>query len=147
MSDLPKKHFKIRFTERIYRLHLGGIMNHAPRGAGIYELVEFVPGAEDGTVLYVGHVPHGGSIAEHLQAIVEARGGLDDERLKAVQARMAHLYFDAVLTADCESEEDWTDLAWAIVSAKKPELNPLAAQPHSGRYSDIIYEELPNAGA
>jgi hypothetical protein len=147
MTELPKKTFKIRFTERIYRLHLGGIMNHAPRGAGIFELVEFVPGAEDGTVLYVGHVPQGGSIAEHLQAIVEGRGGLEDAKLQAVQARMAHLYFDAVLAADCHSEDDWTDLAFAIVTAKKPELNPLASQPHSGRYSDIAYEELPNAGA
>jgi hypothetical protein len=147
MSELPKKTFKIRFTERIYRLHLGGIMNHGPRGAGIFELVEFAPGAEDGTVLYVGHVPHGGSIAEHLQAIVEGRGGLDEAKLKTVHERMANLYFDAVLTADCQTEEDWTDLAWAIVSAKKPLLNPLAAQPHSGRYSDISYEELPNAGA
>jgi hypothetical protein len=147
VTELPKKTFKIRFTERIYRLHLGGIMNHAPRGGGVYELVEFVPGAEDGTVLYVGHVPAGGSIAEHLQAIVEGRGGLDEERLKAVQARMAHLYFDAVLTADCADEADWQDLAYAIVAAKKPELNPLAGQPHSGRYSDLSYEELPHAGA
>lgn len=146
MSDKPKRTFKIRFTERIYRLHLGGIMNHAPRGSGVFELVEFAPGAEDGTVLYVGHVPHGGSVAEHLQAIVEARGGLDEARLKEVHARMANLYFDAVLTADCESEEDWTDLAYAIVAAKRPPLNPLASQPHSGRYGDISYEELPNAG-
>ncbi len=147
MTTLPKKTFKIRFTERIYRLHLGGIMNHAPRGSGIYELVEFVPGAEDGTVLYVGHVPAGGSIAEHLQAILEARGPLDDAKLKAIHERMAHLYFDAVLTADCQSDEDWQDLAYAIVAAKQPPLNPLASQPHSGRYSDISYEELPNAGA
>jgi hypothetical protein len=143
----PIKTFKIRFTERIYRLHLGGIMNHAPRGGGIFELVLFPRGAEDGTVLYVGHVPQGGSIAEHLQAIIEARGGLDDERLKAVHEKLADLYFDAVLSADCADEADWTDLAWAIVKAKQPALNPLDKQPHSGRYSDVSYEELPNLGA
>lgn len=147
MPESPTKEFKIRFTERIYRLHQGGVMNHAPRGSGIYELVEFPPGAEDGSVLYVGHVPHGGSIAEHLQAIIEARGGLDEAKLKVVQERMANLYFDAVLSADCDSEEDWKDLAFAIVAAKKPELNPLASQAHSGRYSDIRFIELPNAGA
>jgi hypothetical protein len=146
-SAKPTKTFKIRFTERIYRLHLGGIMNHAPRTGGVFELVVFPKGAEDGTVLYVGHVPQGGSIAEHLQAIVEARGGLDDERLKAVHAHMADLYFDAVLTADCADEADWTDLAWAIVKAKHPTLNTLNQQPNSGRYSDVNYEELPNLGA
>ena len=147
VTGKPSKTFKIRFTERIYRLHLGGIMNHAPRGGGIYELVLFPPGAEDGTVLYVGQVPQGGSIAEHLQAIVENRGGLPDEQLKVVQSKMADLYFDALLSADCVDEHDWQDLAWALVQAKQPQLNPAAAQPHSGRYSDVAFEELPDAGA
>ena len=62
VAGKPSRTFKVRFTEKIYRLHFGGIMNHAPRGAGIYELVVFAPGAEDGTVLYVGQVPEGGSI-------------------------------------------------------------------------------------
>jgi hypothetical protein len=138
----PARTFHIRFTERIYRLHLGGIMNHAPRGAGIYELVEFPPGAEDGKVLYVGQVPHGASIAEHLQAIFEGRGGLPPEKLEAVQARIANLYFDAVLTADCETEADWEDLAWALVQSKSPALNDLSSQPNSGRFSDITIEDL-----
>ncbi len=139
----PGRTFKIRFTERIYRLHFGGVMNHAPRGGGIYELVLFPPGAEDGTVLKVGHVPQGGSIAEHLQAIVEGRGGLEEADLKVVRERMADLYFDAVLTADCADEDDWKDLAWALVQEKRPLLNPPAAQPHSGRYGEIAFEELP----
>jgi hypothetical protein len=143
---VSRKTFKIRFTERIYRLHLGGIMNHAPRCGGVFELVEFVPGAEDGTVLYVGQVPQGGSIAATLQAIVEQSGGLPPEKLAQVQARMAHLYFDAVLTADCADEQDWQDLAWAIIQAKKPVLND-PGRPHSGRYETVAYEELPNAGA
>jgi hypothetical protein len=138
----PGRQFKIRFTERIYRLHFGGIMNHAPRGGGIYELVEFPPGAEDGKVLYVGHIPQGGSIAEHLQAIVEGRGGLPQDKLEAIQARMADLYFDAVLEADCDSEDDWKDLAWGLVKAKGPALNDLAAQPNSGRWGDITVEDL-----
>jgi hypothetical protein len=142
---MSAKHFKIRFTERIYRLHLGGIMNHAPRGSGIFELVLFPRGAEDGTVLYVGHVPAGGSVAEHLQAIFEGRGGMPDEKLAAVKEAMADLYFDAVLTADCESDDDWKDLAWAIVQAKKPKLNAGASEPNSGRYANITYEELPSA--
>ena len=146
-SAKPTKTFKLRFTERIYRLHLGGIMNHAPRHGGVFELVLFPPGAQDGTVLYVGLVPQGGSIAEHLQAIIESRGGLDDARLKAVHAQMADLYFDAVLSADCADEADWQDLAWALVKAKQPTLNPFAEQPRSGRYSDVTYEELPNLGA
>jgi hypothetical protein len=138
----PTRHFKIRFTERIYRLHFGGIMNHAPRGGGIYELVEFPPGAEDGKVLYVGHIPQGASIAEHLQAIVEGRGGLPQDKLDAIQAKMANLYFDAVLQADCDGEDDWTDLAWALVRSKSPALNDPATQPNSGRWSDITVEDI-----
>jgi len=138
----PARKFKIRFTERIYRLHFGGIMNHAPRGGGIYELVEFPAGAEDGTVLYIGHVPQGGSIAEHLQAIFEGRGGLPEAKLAAVKARMADLYFDAVLTADCDGEADWQDLAWALIQARKPALNEAGAEPHSGRFGSIDVEDL-----
>ena len=139
----PERHFKIRFTERIYRLHLGGIMNHAPRGAGIYELVIFPRGAEDGTVLYVGHVPTGGSIAEHLQAIVEGRGGLPEAKLARVAEVLGDLYFDAVLTADATDDADWQDLAWAIAQTKKSELN--AGDQPTGRYSALTYEELPQA--
>jgi hypothetical protein len=143
IAGKPARTFKIRFTDRIYRLHFGGVMNHAPRGGGIYELVEFPPGAEDGKVLYVGHIPQGSSIAEHLQAIVEGRGGLPEAELQAVEERKANLYFDAVLAADCADEDDWMDLAWALVRAKEPLLNDPAAQSNSGRYSDIAYEELP----
>lgn len=136
----PARKFKISFTERIYRLHFGGIMNHAPRGGGIYELVEFPPEAEDGKVLYVGLVPQGGSIAEHLQAIIENRGGLPEDKLKAVHERMANLYFDAVSTSDCDGEEDWQDLAWALIQTKTPALNDPAQ--HSGRFGDISYEDV-----
>ena len=138
----PARTFKIRFTDRIYRLHFGGVMNHAPRGGGIYELVEFQAGAEDGRVLYVGHIPQGASIAEHLQAIIEDRGGLPPEKLAVVKQRIADLYFDAVLTADCDGEEDWQDLAWALVQSKTPALNDPAAQPNSGRYGDISFQDL-----
>jgi len=142
LADKPSRTFKIRFTERIYRLHAGGVTNHAPRGAGIFELVEFPPGAEDGKVLYIGHITAGGSIADILLSIIEGRAGLPEEKLKAVQERMANLYFDAVLEADCASEADWRDLAWALVQAKTPALNDPKAQPHSDRFSDISFEDL-----
>jgi hypothetical protein len=142
LDGKPARAFKVRFTERIYRLHQGGVTNHAPRGGGIFELVEFPPNAEDGKVLYVGHVPAGGNIAETLFAVLERRGGLSPERLKVVHERMANLYFDAVLESDCAGEADWQDLAWALVQAKSPELNDAAAQPHSGRYGAISFDDL-----
>ena len=144
LADKPAREFVIRFTERIYRLHLTGIQNHAPRGGGIFELVVFPRGAEDGTILYLGHVPQGGSIAGILQGVVDNTGGLDPEKLAVAQSHMADLYHDAVLTADCTSEEDWQDLAWALVQAKRPTLNDPSKQPHSGRFSSIGYEELPS---
>jgi hypothetical protein len=144
-TDKPARVFHIRFTERIYRLHQTGIQNHAPRGGGIFELVVFPRGAEDGTVLYIGHEPQGGSIAGVLQGVFDGTGGLPADKLAVAQQHLADLYHDAVLVADCQSEDDWKDLAWALVQAKKPQLNDLSAQPHSGRYSSIGYEELPAA--
>jgi hypothetical protein len=145
LAGKPPREFKIRFTERIYRLHATGIQNHAPRGGGIFELVVFPRGAEDGRVLYIGHEPQGGSVARVLQGVFEGSGGLEPEKLAVAQAHLADLYHDAVLVADCDSEADWQDLAWALVQAKKPELNDLNSQPHSGRYSAIGFEELPAA--
>ena len=111
LADKPARDFKIRFTERIYRLHLTGIQNHAPRGGGIFELVVFPRGAEDGTILYIGHEPAGGSITGRLVEIVENSGGLEPGKLAVAQSHMADLYHDAVLAADCTSDEDWQDLA------------------------------------
>jgi hypothetical protein len=145
LAGKPERTFKVRFTERIYRLHETGINNHAPRGGGIFELVVFPRGAEDGTILYIGHEPAGGSIAARLQGVFSNSGGLPPEQLAVAQSHLADLYHDAVLTADCASEEDWQDLAWALVQAKKPTLNDPAQQPHSGRFSSIGYEELPSA--
>jgi hypothetical protein len=145
VAGKPARLFKIRFTERIYRLHQTGIQNHAPRGGGIFELVAFPRGAEDGTVLYVGHEPQGGSIAGVLQGVFDGTGGLPPGKLAQAREQLADLYHDAVLVADCQGEEDWTDLAWALVQSKKPPLNDPAAQPQSGRYSSIGYEELPAA--
>ncbi len=144
LAGKPVRDFKIRFTERIYRLHQTGIQNHAPRGGGIFELVVFPRGAEDGTILYIGHEPQGGSIAAKLQGVFEGSGGLEPEKLAVAQSHLADLYHDAVLTADCSSEEDWQDLAWALVQAKKPTLNDPSQQSHSGRFSRIGYEELPS---
>ena len=138
----PSREFQIRWTERIYRLHLTGIGNHAPRGAGVFEIVLFPPGAEDGEVIYVGQEPGTGSVSARLQAAFENRGGLEPEALKDLQANLSNAYFDAVSVADLESDEDLMDLAWAVCQTKKPRLNDLAKQPHSGRYSEISYKEL-----
>lgn len=141
LSGKPAKEFKLRFTERIYRLHATGVTNHAPRGGGIFEIVLFPPGAEDGEVLYVGFEPEGGSVAAKLMQVLEGSGGLDPATLAVVQENMANAYFDAVSTSDAADDADRLDLAWAIVQAKKPRLNPLDAQTHSGRYSKVTYIE------
>ncbi len=137
----PDREFHIRFTERIYRLHLTGIGNHAPPSAGVFEIVLFPPGAEDGEVIYVGFEPQGGSVSARLKAIFENRGGLEPAALADVQANLANAYFDAVSVADVESDQDLMDLAWAVCQAKKPRLNDLGAQSHSGRFSSIRFSE------
>ena len=138
---MTDREFTIRWTERIYRLHLTGIGNHAPKGAGVFEIVLFPPGAEDGEVIYVGHEPSTGSVAARLQAIFEGRGGLEPEALKDVQANLMNAYFDAVSVADVASDEDLMDLAWAVAQKKRPRLNDLTAQTHSGRYGKVTFKE------
>ena len=142
IAGKPSKEFQIRWTERIYRLHLTGIGNHAPKGAGVFEIGLFPPGAEDGEVIFAGFETMGGSVASRLAAIFENRGGLPPEKLKAVQENLANAYFDAVSTANIEGDEDLMDLAWAVAQVKKPRLNDAASEPHSGRFSAITYKEL-----
>jgi hypothetical protein len=142
MEAKPSREFGIRWTERIYRLHLTGIGNHAPRGAGVFEIALFPPGSEDGEVIYVGWEGASGSVSERLRAAFENRGGLEPEALKDLQANMANAYFDAVSVADVESDEDLMDLAWAVAQQKKPRLNNLENMPHSGRYAELSYKEL-----
>jgi hypothetical protein len=136
------REFSIKWTDRIYRLHLTGIGNHAPRGSGVFEIVLFPPGAEDGEVIYVGHEGASGSVSATLAAIFENRGGLPPEKLKVVQENLANAYFDAVSTADVESDQDLADLAWAIAAKKKPRLNEPVQQAPSGRFSAVTYREL-----
>jgi hypothetical protein len=136
------KEFNIKWTDRIYRLHLTGIGNHAPKGPGVFEIVLFPPGAEDGEVLYVGYEGSGGSVSSTLAAIFENRGGLPAEKLQVVQENLANAYFDAVAVADVEGDDDLKDLTWAIVQAKKPRLNEPVQQPKTGRFSVISYKEL-----
>jgi hypothetical protein len=142
LEGKPSRTFEVRWSERIYRLHEGGIANHGPRIPGLFEIVLFPPGAEDGQVLYVGQVRKGGTIAEALNQLRQGTGGAPAEALKEIQANMANAYFDALVAADVESEEDFTDVAWAVVQQKKPRLNPPEAQPHSGRYSEIEVKEV-----
>ncbi len=138
----PAREFSVRWSEKIYRLHESGVNNHGPRGAGIFEIVLFPPGAEDGEVLYVGQVPAGGSIAQVLDRIRLGEGGLDEERLAVVRENMANAYFDALVAGDLEGDDDFKDVAWALVQEKKPRLNPADRQPHSGRYSEITLKEV-----
>jgi len=137
----PAREFTLRFTERIYRLHEAGINNHAPRGAGVFEIVLFPPGAEDGEVLYVGSCGSGESVAAQLRAIREGSGGMDAPSLRVVQENLANAYFDAVSDSDANSDDDRIDLAWALVQAKHPRLNSPERQAHSGRFSEISYRE------
>ncbi len=141
LEGKPSREFHIRFTERIYRLHLTGVTNHSPRGAGVFEIVLFPPGASDGEILYVGVEKEGGSVYETLKAVIEGRGGLPPDALKTVQENISNAYFDAVSSGDFENGEDLADLAWALVQTKKPRLNDLQSQPHSGRYGSISYKE------
>jgi hypothetical protein len=138
-SGKPSKAYSIRWSDKIYRLHQGGVMNHGPRGAAVFEIVLFPPGAQDGEVIYVAHAP--APAAETLQAILDGQGGAPEEALKGIAASIKDAYFDFAISADLKEEADLADLAWALVQAKKPRFNPLEGTPHSGRWSDIEIKE------
>jgi hypothetical protein len=137
----PSKTYEIRWSERIYRLHETGIQNHGPRVAGLFEIVLFPPGAADGEVLFVG-VARTETIAEALTQLRLGTGGASTQVLHEIQHNMGFAYFDALVAGDVESHEDLVDIAWAVVQEKKPRMNPVKDQPHSGRYSDISIKEV-----
>ncbi|MES2201318.1 MAG: hypothetical protein V4498_03620 [candidate division FCPU426 bacterium] len=138
----PSCEYQVRWTDRIYRLHKTGIANHAPQGAGVFEIVLFPPGASDGEVIFVGFEPQGGSVAERLRLAFEGFGGLNVAQLKELQEHLADAYFDAVSVSNATSDADLMDLAWAVAQEKKPRLNELSRQPHSGRFSEITVKEV-----
>jgi hypothetical protein len=131
----PAKAYHIRWSEKIYRLHQGGVMNHGPRGAAVFEIVLFPPGAQDGEVIYAAQAP--APAADTLQAILEGRGGAPAEALKGIAEGIKDAYFDFAISAELQEEADLADLAWALVRQKQPRLNPLEGTAHSGRWSDI----------
>src|SRR5258708_3788494 len=109
MEGKPSKTYEIQWSEKIYRLHEGGINNHGPRGAGIFEIVLFPPGAEDGEVIYVGQARKDSGIAQTLNQIRLGQGGASPEQLKVIQENMANAYFDALVAGNIESDEDFSD--------------------------------------
>jgi hypothetical protein len=140
ISGKPSKTYRIRWSDKIYRLHQGGVMNHGPRGAAVFEIVLYPPGAQDGEVIYAAHAP--APAADTLLAILEGRGGAPEAALKGIAASIADAYFDFAISADLKEEADLADLAWALVQKKKPRFNPWESAAHSGRWSEIdILEE------
>ena len=135
----PSKDYRIRWSEKIYRLHQGGVTNHGPRGAAVFEIVIFPPGAQDGEVIYVAPAP--APAAGTLLAILEGRGGAPEAALKGIAASIQDAYFDFVISAGAKTEADLADLAWALVRQKQPRFNPPDETPSSGRWSDISIQE------
>jgi len=135
----PSKTYSIRWSEKIYRLHQGGVMNHGPRGAAVFEIVLFPPGAQDGEVIYAAQAP--APAADTLQAILEGQGGAPEAALKGIAASIKDAYFDFAISADLKEPADLADLAWALVQLKKPRFNPPEGTPHSGRWSEIDIQE------
>jgi hypothetical protein len=140
--DRPEKEYRIRFSEKIYRLHEGGIMNHAPEGRGLFEIVFFPPGAADGEVVYVGRAEGpNGDCATLLAGIQSGRHGASPEALVGILRGLEHAYFDYLEDVGDYSDEDLADVAWALVQQKKPRFNAPDEHPHSGRWSEITLAE------
>lgn len=132
--------FKVRMSERCYRFKPDALMPHAPRKSGVYEFVTFDAQMKP-EVLFIGlAIPgDGGSIYEAVAA--HMMGNLrptTEDLFKAAK----DVYFDYVDGADVDDDEDFKDIAGALIRKHGPRLNPSTPPPASGKYGSVAIEEM-----
>ncbi len=124
-----KRTFRITMSERCFRYKPEALHNHAPHQAGVYEFVTF-DAQRQAQVLYVGLA---GSIFDALSAHMTGKAApVWDDLFKVAP----DIYFDYVAAADVDSEEEWKDIAAALIAKHKPRFNSGPA-PSSGRHAEV----------
>jgi len=128
--------FRIKRSERCYRLRPETLRAHAPKRPGVYELIAYDGGGRS-EVLYVGlALPQ--TVYDRL--VFHLMGNI---RPTADELRKAHpeLYFDFIADADVESPEEFRDIAGALMIRHNPRYNLLQNPPSSGRYRKVTVME------
>jgi hypothetical protein len=127
-------------SERCYRFKPDALMPHAPRKSGVYEFVTFDAEMKP-EVLYVGlAIPGEGNtiyeaVAAHMMG--NARPTTEDLFKTAKD-----VYFDYVDHAEGADDEDFKDIAGALIKRHSPRLNPSTPPPSSGKYGTVTVEEV-----
>jgi len=123
-------------SERCFRFKPDVLPVHAPRRAGVYEFVMFDSRLQP-IVLFIG-LAYPGTVYEALTRHLMGRA-------RPTAGEMCKLskdiYFDYVVSADVQSDEDYKDVAGALIVKHKPRLNPPGAAPRSGKYASVHVEE------
>lgn len=137
---MSERTFKVRMSERCFRFKPDALGSHAPRKSGVYEFVTFDAQMKP-EVLYVGlAIPgQGGSIYEAVAA--HMMGNLrpsTEDLFKAAK----DIYFDYVDSADVADDEEFKDIAGALIAKHKPRLNPSSPPPSSGKFAAVTVEEI-----
>jgi len=134
------KTFKVQMSERCFRFKPDALGSHAPRKSGVYEFVTFNAEMKP-EVLFVGlAIPEeGGTIHDAIAAHMMGNARPTTEDLfKAAK----DVYFDYVDQASIDDEQDFKDIAGALIEKHKPRLNPSTPPPSSGKYGAITIEEV-----
>ena len=127
--------FRIRMSECRYRLAAENVTAHAPRKPGVYRILCYDEKLAC-EVLYVGlglpTVHH--ALADQVMGNIRptagdlAKGGRE-------------LYFEFAVSADVESDDEYKDIAAALILRDKPRMNSSARPPTSGRHGRVEAKE------
>ena len=128
--------FRIKRSERCYRLRPETLRAHAPRRPGVYELIAYDSKGEP-AVLYVGlALPQ--TLYDRL--VCHLMGNI---RPTADELRKPYpeVYFDFIADADIACPEELKDIAGALIIRHNPRYNLLQNPPSSGKHRDVTLME------
>ncbi|MBI4386447.1 MAG: hypothetical protein HY551_03620 [Elusimicrobia bacterium] len=128
--------FRIAMSERCYRFKPDALVPHAPQKPGVYEFVMFDAQLQP-IVLFVG-LAYPKTLFEALSDHLMGRLRPSAEELFKISK---DIYFDYVASADVSSDEEYKDIAGALIAKHQPRLNPAGQAISSGRYGTVALEE------
>ena len=128
--------FRIKKSERCYRLRPDALRAHAPRRPGVYELIAYDSKGQP-EVLYVGlALPQTlyDRLVCHLMGNI--RPTADELRNPCPE-----VYFDFIADADIDCPEELKDIAGALIIRHNPRYNLLQNPPSSGKFRNVTLTE------
>lgn len=129
--------YRIAMSERCFRFKPEALGNHAPPRPGVYEFVVFDDKGE-GKIVFVGLAE-----ASIQQALNQHLAGTRAPAAEVLFKKYPNaVYFDYIANSDGKALEDLKDIAGALISKNKPELNDMDKVPGSGRFTHVDLQEV-----